>query len=77
MRRNADVPLYDLERFCPMEDEARGLLDRAQRTFRFSARSRRNIIQVARTIADLEGTEMTDLSHVAEAVQYRVPPDLM
>ena len=76
-RRNADVPLYALERFCPMEDDARGLLDRAQRTLRFSARSRRNIIQVARTIADLEGTERIASAHVAEAVQYRVPPDLL
>ena len=76
-RRNADVPLYALEKFCPMEDSARCLLDRAQRALRFSARSRRNIIQVARTIADLEGTEKLGPAHVGEAVQYRVPPDLL
>ena len=76
-RRNADVPFYALDSFCPMEDDARSLLDRAQRAMRFSTRSRRNIIQVARTIADLEEAEITALAHVAEAVQYRVPPDLL
>jgi magnesium chelatase family protein len=76
-RRNADLPLYALDDFCPMEDEARNLLDRAQRSLRFSARSRRNIIQVARTIADLEGSGMIGASHIAEAVQYRVPPGLV
>jgi magnesium chelatase family protein len=76
-RRNADLPLYALDSYCPMKEDARHLLDRAQRALRFSARSRRNIIQVARTIADLEAMEMIGLSHIAEAVQYRVPPDLL
>ncbi len=76
-RRNADLPLYALDSYCPMEDDARHLLDRAQRALRFSARSRRNIIQVSRTIADLEEAEMICSAHVAEAVQYRVPPGLL
>ena len=76
-RRNADLPLYALDSFCLMDDGARGLLNRAQRTLRFSARSRRNIIQVARTIADLEGSDAIAHLHIAEAVQYRVPPGLL
>lgn len=76
-RRNADLPLYALDRYCPMEDDAHNLLNRAQRTLKFSARSRRNIIQVARTIADLDASGMIGPAHVAEAVQYRVPPDLL
>ncbi len=76
-RRNADLPLYALDSFCPMEDEAWNLLDRAQRALRFSARSRRNIIQVARTIADLEAVDKIGPAHLAEAVQYRVPPGLL
>jgi magnesium chelatase family protein len=76
-RRNADLPLYALDSYCPLEDEARHLLDRAQRTLRFSARSRRNIIQVSRTIADLDEAEEIGPAHIAEAVQYRVPPGLI
>ena len=40
-RRNADLPLYAMDSYCPIEDDARHLLVRAQRSLRFSARSRR------------------------------------
>jgi len=76
-RRNADLPLYALDRFCPMDDEAHNLLNRAQRSLRFSARSRRNMIQVSRTIADLDGYGVIGAPHIAEAIQYRVPPGLI
>ncbi len=76
-RRNADLPLYALDSYCPMEEDARNLLDRAQRTLKFSSRSRRNIIQVSRTIADLGTAGKIRSSHIAEAIQYRVPPDLL
>jgi len=72
-RRNADMPVSDLDGPCAMDREARELLAAAQRRLLFSARSRRNIIQVARTIADLEAARTVGARHLAEAVQYRVP----
>ncbi len=71
--RNADMPASDLESPDFMEREARELLSAAQRRLLFSARSRRNIIQVARTIADLDASEKIAARHLAEAVQYRAP----
>lgn len=68
--RNADVPLRELERFCPMSRDAKTLLDAAQRKIRFSARSRRNVMQVARTIADLEAAASISSDHVCEAIAY-------
>jgi magnesium chelatase family protein len=73
VRRNADMPVADHGSLCPMELEARELLAAAQRRLLFSARSRRNIVQVARTIADLDGCDAIGARHLAEAVQYRVP----
>jgi len=72
-RCNADVPLHALERFCPMEKDALRVLEQAQRALRFSARTRRSIVQVSRTIADLARSPVIGAAHVAEAVQYRVP----
>lgn len=73
LRRNADLGAPMLERFCSMERDAACLLDDAQARLLFSARSRRNILQVARSIADLEVSGPITAAHIGEAVQYRVP----
>ena len=73
VRRNADMSVSDLDGPCAVDGEARELLSAAQRRLLFSARSRRNIIQVARTIADLDASGTIGARHLAEAVQYRVP----
>jgi len=74
--RNADLGARTLERFCAMEREAARLLDEAQARLLFSARSRRNILRVARTIADLEGSGTIGAAHIGEAVQYRMPKSI-
>ncbi len=71
--RNAGASAARLESPDSMERAARELLAAAQRRLLFSARSRRNIVQVARTIADLDASEAIAARHLAEAVQYRVP----
>ena len=76
IRRNADVPVSLLDEMCRMSGDAEQLLSEAQRAVRFSARGRTHIIQVARTVADLDGREMIETRHVGEAVQYRVPKHL-
>lgn len=73
VRRNADLPVSRLDDICPMEHEASELLFAAQLKLLFSARVRRNIIQVSRTIADLEGSDAIKPSHIGEAVQYGLP----
>ena len=71
VRRNSEIPLSMLEEVCRPEKQARSLLAAAQKKLRFSARSRKNIMQVARTIADLDGSEEVLARHIGESIQYR------
>jgi magnesium chelatase family protein len=57
--------------YCTMETAAEALFVRAQKSLLVSARARGHIVRVARTIADLEGSERIAERHIAEAVGYR------
>jgi magnesium chelatase family protein len=68
---NAHMEPRDLMRYCPIDDESRDLLKLAITKLGLSARAYDRIIKVARTIADLEGSEMINPPHISEAIQYR------
>ena len=60
-----------LQKLCPLEPQAKALLEQAFRQKHLSARSYDRIIKVARTIADLAGAENIAAPHIAEAIQLR------
>ncbi|MDZ7811297.1 MAG: YifB family Mg chelatase-like AAA ATPase [Arhodomonas sp.] len=60
-----------LERACALDAEASQLLEAACERLRLSARGYHRCLRVARTIADLAGSEAVTAAHVAEAVSYR------
>lgn len=68
---NAQMNHAVIRATCPLTPTVQGLLERAFRKFDLSARSYDRIIKVARTIADLAGTEDIAPEHLAEAIQLR------
>ncbi len=68
---NARITPDLLHTFCPLSDAARRLLKKAFDTMGLSARAYDRVLKVARTIADLDHSEVIDVIHAAEAVQYR------
>jgi magnesium chelatase family protein len=67
---NAEMSSRQLRRHCEL-DPSRRLIEQAIERLGLSARAYDRVLKVARTIADLAGTERLDSAHVAEAVQYR------
>ena len=68
---NAHVRTSPISKFCEPDRNGRNLLDTAFDRLGFTPRDREIILRVARTIADLAGSETVQLPHVAEAVHYR------
>jgi magnesium chelatase family protein len=74
MRVNADLQGDVLEEAAAPDAEGRDLLLRAAERFGLSARGYHRVLRVARTIADLAGSDRVRKPHVAEAISYRLGP---
>lgn len=68
---NAMLTPEQMERYCRLDDESIELIRHAMTTMGLSGRAYDRILKVARTIADLAGSEVIRIDHVAEAIQYR------
>ncbi len=68
---NAQMTVKEIEDICRVDDATRALPHRAMETRSMSARAVHRVLRVARTIADLAGSEHILMEHVAEAVQYQ------
>src|SRR3989338_8205454 len=71
MSSNAELAATQLEKYCSTTKEGEALLKMAIQELGFSARAYHKALKVARTIADLEGEEIIQETHVAEAIHYR------
>lgn len=69
---NADAEGALLDRIATPDAEGKAMLLRAAETFKLTARGYHRVLRLARTIADLEGTDVVSTPHIAEAVGYRL-----
>lgn len=68
---NADLQGQAIDTQARLNDSATALLQKAAAKLGWSGRSVHRSLKVARTIADLAGSDTIEAAHVAEAVQYR------
>ena len=68
---NAQMTNRHIKKFCQIDEPSQKLLEMAIDKFGLSARAYTRILKVARTIADLEGQENIQPTHLSEAIQYR------
>ncbi|MEZ4856105.1 MAG: YifB family Mg chelatase-like AAA ATPase [Gelidibacter sp.] len=68
---NAQMNSKLIREFCKLDDASLQLLKVAMERLNLSARAYDRILKVARTIADIEGVDSINGSHISEAIQYR------
>lgn len=65
------IPAGALGEVCPLTPAADRILQMAFERLNLSGRAYDRILKIARTIADLDGSERIDTPHITEAIQYR------
>lgn len=68
---NAMMPSHQVKEVCQISEAGKSLLKTAMERLGLSARAYDRILKVARTIADISGSDPIKVEHLAEAIQYR------
>jgi len=69
---NSEMSISQIKKYCQLEPKSQNLLKKYVDSGRLSARGYHRVLKVARTIADLEGSENIRYDHLAEALVYRI-----
>ncbi len=70
-KTNATANNEDIKKYMQINHECENMLKMADKMYNLTLRSYNKIIKVARTIADLSGTEKIDENHLAEALMFK------
>ena len=60
-----------VKKFCKLDAQCENVLESAFQKLKLTARAHDRILKVARTIADLDGSENIEMCHLVEAINYR------
>lgn len=71
LKLNSEMGPKELKKLAPLDDETMKLLESSATRLGLSARAYHRVIKIARTIADLAGSERIKKEHLLEALQYR------
>jgi magnesium chelatase family protein len=68
---NAEMRPAEVRKFCALDETGQSLMQAAMNQMQLSARAYHRVLKLARTIADLAGSESIQPPYLAEALQYR------
>lgn len=68
---NARITPSLINEFCPMDDNAKMIMQRSFDSLALSARAYDKILKVSRTIADMDSSDVIKANHLLEAIRYR------
>jgi magnesium chelatase family protein len=68
---NAEMGVKDIDKLIELKPEVKTILNDTAKRLGLSARAYHRVVKLARTIADLEGSEHIETKHILEALQYR------
>ena len=68
---NARMGPGEMRKYCKLDEAGSSLMKQAFDAMGLTARRYDRILMVARTVADLDGSETIQPQHIAEAIQFR------
>lgn len=73
---NSELTIPEIKKYCQIDLKSEQLLKRVVNSGKLSARGYHRVLKVARTIADLEGSEKILYHHLSEALMYRIKKEI-
>jgi magnesium chelatase family protein len=69
---NGEMGTKQIKTYCTLTPDAEAMVKKAIDTLNLSVRVYFKLVKLSRTIADLENKDVIEMSHMAEALQYRI-----